>query len=248
MGIKCFNKGLSKNTENLILASNIYIELAVVSQNIFLTKKEKLTCVSCGKKIPLGKSFVAESENHKGTCFNCSPFVGYVLLPPGNVAMTRRSKKYSTLCGVVLAWNQRRKRYERKGQLVEPVAIEKARLECEQDQAVRDLKNKKAAIIRKQKDQEFIINFARAIRVQYPNCPVKREFAIALHACEKYSGRVGRTAKAKEFDTKMIDLAVEAHIRHTETNYDQQFDKGKRKKEIRVNVKSDINTILNRWK
>jgi len=55
--------------------------------------------------------------------------------------MTRRSKKYSTLCGVVLAWNQRNKRYERRGQLVEEVAIEKARISCEQDQAARDLKN-----------------------------------------------------------------------------------------------------------
>ncbi len=222
--------------------------MATVSQNIFLTKKEKLRCISCGKKIPLGKSFVAESENHKGTCFSCSPFVGYVLLPPGNVAMTRRSKKHSTLCGVVLAWNQRGKRYERRGQLVEAIAIEKARVECEQDQASRDRKNKKAAIIREQKDREFVVNFAEAIRTQYPNCPVKREFAIAMHACEKHSGRVGRTAKAKEFDAKMIDLAVEAHIRHTETNYDQQFGKGKGKKEIRVEIKSDIHTIMNKWK
>jgi len=222
--------------------------LATVSQNIFLTKKEKLRCISCNKKIPLGKSFVSESENHKGTCFSCSPFVGYVLLPPGNVAMTRRSKKYSTLCGVVLEWNQRRKRYERRGQLVEEKAIEKARLECEKDQASRDLKNKKAALVREQKDREYIFNFALAIRARYPNCPEKREFAIAIHACEKYSGRVGRTADAKDFDPKMIDLAVEAHIRHTETNYDEQFRKGKRKKEIRSDVRSNINSVLKKWK
>ncbi|WP_298316966.1 DUF2293 domain-containing protein [uncultured Aquimarina sp.] len=222
--------------------------MATVSQNIFLTKKEKLRCISCNKKIPLGKSFVSESENHKGTCFSCSPFVGYVLLPPGNVAMTRRSKKYSTLCGVVLEWNQRRKRYERRGQLVEEKAIEKARLECEKDQASRDLKNKKAALVREQKDREYIFNFALAIRGRYPNCPEKREFAIAIHACEKYSGRVGRTADAKDFDPKMIDLAVEAHIRHTETNYDEQFRKGKRKKEIRSDVRSNINSVLKKWK
>ncbi|WP_299241874.1 DUF2293 domain-containing protein [uncultured Aquimarina sp.] len=222
--------------------------MATVSQNIFLTKKEKLRCISCHKKIPLGKSFVAESENHKGTCFSCSPFVGYVLLPPGNVAMTRRSKKHSTLCGVVLAWNQRRKRYERRGQLVEEIAIEKARLECEKDQASRDLKNKKAAVVREQKDREFVFNFALAIRAQYPNCPEKREFAIAMHACEKHSGRVGRTANAKEFDPKMIDLAVEAHIRHTETSYDQEFGKGKGKKEIRSDIRSDINAVLKKWK
>ncbi|WP_158447945.1 DUF2293 domain-containing protein [Aquimarina longa] len=222
--------------------------MATIAQNIFLTKKEKLRCMTCGKHIPKGKSFVAESENHKGTCFSCSPFIGYVMLPPGNVAMTRRSKKHSTLCAVVLAWNQRRKRYERQGQLVEEIAIEKARLECENDQAARNEKNKKAAVIREVKDREYKITFAKAIRKRYPNCPVKREFAIAAHACEKYSGRVGRTADAKQFDSKMIDLAVEAHIRHAETDYDTRFRQGKGKREIRSEVKYDINHILRQWR
>lgn len=222
--------------------------MATIAQNIFLTKKEKLRCIDCGKSIQKGKSFVAESENHKGTCFNCSPFVGYVMLPPGNAAMTRRSKKHSTLCGVVLAWNQRRKRYERQGQLVEEIAIEKARLECEKDQAVRDEKNKKAAVIREIKDQEYKVAFAKAIRQRYPNCPAKREQEIAKHACEKYSGRVGRTANAKQFDAKMIDLAVEAHIRHAETDYDNRFGQGKGKKEIRSEVRYDINQVLRQWK
>ncbi len=222
--------------------------MATTSQNIFLTKKEKLRCMKCGKHIPKGKSFVAESENHRGTCFSCSPFVGYVMLPPGDAAMTRRSKKHSTLCGVVLGWNQRRKRYERQGQLVEEIAIEKAKIECQKDQAIRDQKNKKAALVREVKDREYKIAFAHAIRKRYPHCPTNREFHIAEHACEKYSGRVGRTADAKQFDSKMIDLAVEAHIRHTETNYDTQFGKGKSKKEIRSEVRYDINYLLKQWR
>ncbi|WP_405206523.1 DUF2293 domain-containing protein [Aquimarina sp. LLG6339-5] len=222
--------------------------MATVSQNIFLTRKEKQRCVCCGKRIPFGKSFIAETEDHKGTCFACSPFLGYSLLPAGNAAMTRRSKKHSKLCGVVLKWNQRRKRYERKGQFVEEIAIEKARLECENDREARELKNKKAAIVREQKDKVYILNFANAIRNKYPNCPQKREFKIASHACEKHSGRVGRTADAKEFDPQMIDLAVQAHIRHTETNYDEQFGKGKRKTEIRSDVQSKIESVLNKWK
>ncbi|WP_103069746.1 DUF2293 domain-containing protein [Aquimarina sediminis] len=221
--------------------------MAATAQNIFLTKKEKLKCITCGKRIPKGKSYVAESEGHKGTCFSCSPFVGYVMLPPGNAAMTRRSKKHSTLCAIVLAWNQRRKRFERQGQLVEESAIEKARLECEKDQAARDVKNKKAAIVREIKDREYKIEFAKAIRRRYPNCPRDREFDIAKHACEKYSGRVGRTANAKQFDAKMIDLAVEAHIRHAETDYDTRFGQGKGKREIRSEVKYDINHILKKW-
>lgn len=221
--------------------------MATIAHNIFLTKKHKLKCSSCHKSIGLGKSFVAESENHKGTCFECSPFVGYVLLPPGNAALTRRSKKHSALCGVVMAWNQRRKRFERQGQLVEEKAIKIAELECANDQQERAEKNKKAATIRAIKDKEYIQHFAIAIRQRYPNCPQNREVEIAQHACEKYSGRVGRTADAKQFDAKMIDLAVEAHIRHAETDYDSQFGKGKAKKQIRSEVRYDINHVLRKW-
>ena len=46
----------------------------------------------------------------------------------------------------------------------------------------------------------------------------------------------------------MIDLAVEAHIRHKETNYDSQFNKGITKRNIRSNVKQDIIKILQKWR
>lgn len=222
--------------------------MATTGQNIFLTKKEKLSCKKCGKAVPLGQAFVAESETAKGTCFKCSPFEAYTLLPPGDAALTRRSKKHSELCGVLLMWNQRRRRYERKGQYVQAQAIQKAKIECAADKEERAKKNQKAAVVREVKDKEYIANFAQAIRKEYPNCPANRETAIAQHACEKHSGRVGRTANAKIFDKKMIDLAVEAHVRHTETNYDSQFGKGKRKREIRSNVSFDIQRVLRSWK
>ncbi|NOQ71762.1 MAG: DUF2293 domain-containing protein [Crocinitomix sp.] len=222
--------------------------MATESQNIYLTKKQKLKCQKCYAPILLGAAFVGETEKSKGTCFTCSDFVDYPLLPPGNAALTRRSKKHSALCGVLLAWNQRRKRFERKGQYVEAIAIEKAKLECAADQKTRDLKNEKAAVVRVKQDAVYIENFALAIREFYPSCPVKREFDIAKHACEKYSGRVGRTANAKKFDKHMIDLAVEAHIRHLETNYDSQFGKGKRKKEIRSDIKFDVSRTMMKWR
>jgi hypothetical protein len=218
------------------------------TQNIFLTKKEKLKCQSCGKAIVRGQAFVAESEKHKGTCFQCSPFVNLAFLKPGNAAMTRRSKKHSKLCGVVYAWNTRRKRFERRGQYVEGAAIITAELECKADAAERLEKNKKAAIVRAEQDRIYISEFSQAIRAYYPNCPPGREIKIAEHACEKHSGRVGRTAQAKDFDKKMIDLAVEAHIRHAETNYDNQFGSGIRKREIRSNVKGKVSSIMMQWR
>jgi len=222
--------------------------MAIQSENIFLSRKEKQICCICYSIIPKGHQFVAESEKSRGTCFKCSNFRHYGLLPSGNAAMTRRSKKHSARCGVVQEWNQRQKRYERKGQYVEPNAIVLAKTECEADQAQRNAKNAKAAVIRDVKDKAYIIEFSKAIRKRYPNCPLKRELKIAEHACEKYSGRVGRTASAKEFNAKMIDLAVEAHIRHSETNYDNEFGKGKRKKEIRSDLKFEIKAKMSQWR
>lgn len=222
--------------------------MATEAQNIFITKKQKLHCAKCQKPIPVGEMFVAEKEEGRGTCFSCSPFSSYTLLPPGNAALTRRSKKHSALCAVLLYWNQKRRRYERRGQYVEAIAIIKAQEECDNDKELREQKNKKAAIKRDILDKEYIQNFGQAIRLQFPNCPPLREYKIAEHACEKNSGRVGRTAHAKQFDLNMIELAVIAHIRHVETNYDTQFGKGQQKNEIRANLKNTIDNILNSWR
>jgi hypothetical protein len=162
--------------------------------------------------------------------------------------MTRRSKKHSKYCGVVLEWNQRRKRHERKGQYVEAEAIEKAKAECAADEAKRAIKNEKAAKVREVQDKAYILAFGKAIRAYYPNCPPQREYEIAAHACEKHSGRVGRTANAKQFDSKMIELAVVAHIRHAETTYDNEFGKGKIKREIRAELNPTIRKILAGWR
>ncbi|HUI91089.1 MAG TPA: DUF2293 domain-containing protein [Chitinivibrionales bacterium] len=57
--------------------------------------------------------------------------------------------------------------------------------------------------------------FAEKIREYFPACPKSREHDIAQFACLKYSGRIGRSAGAKEFGPQAINLAVRAHIRHT---------------------------------
>jgi hypothetical protein len=222
--------------------------MAQNGQNLYLTRKTTQWCKRCKKDVNQGQIYCADSEESKGLCFNCSPFRSYTLLPPGNVAMTRRSKKHSTLCGVLLEWNQRRRRYERKGQYVEQQAIEKARVECEVDAEKRKLKNAKAAVVRAEQDKTFIRDFSTAIRLRYPSAPQNRENKIAAHACEKHSGRVGRSAGAKEFDPEMIDRAVEAHIRHQETNYDNEFGKGKRKREIRGDLKFEIKQLMAKWR
>ena len=80
----------------------------------------------------------------------------------------------------------------------------------------------------------------------FPNCPAGREIQIAEHACRKYSGRVGRSAAAKSFDDDAISLAVAAHIRHRETNYDQLLGRMDRH-DARAHVRQQVNELLNRW-
>lgn len=215
--------------------------------NVFISRKERVLCSECGVVIPKGGRVVAEEEKGKGLCLGCAGVLSLSFLPSGDVAMTRRSKKHSRFCFVLQSWNQRRKRYERRGQYVESAAIEKARTECHADKAIREEKNRKAAERREVDELLYKQEFALEVRRLYPNMPKDREFAIVDHACEKHSGRVGRTAAAKEFSVEMIQRAVIAHIRHSETDYDNLFGKGKRKREIRDDIRPLIQKVLRNW-
>src|SRR2546426_9835949 len=49
----------------------------------------------------------------------------------------------------------------------------------------------------------------------------------------KYSGRVGRSASAKSLADEAVRLAVIAHVRHAETDYDTLLAKGYERQEAR---------------
>lgn len=218
------------------------------SFSVFLSRRDKLKCCKCNQNIKKGDFAVSESEKGSALCFKCSPFRDLLFLPSGDAALTRRSKKHSSLSAIVQQWNNRRRRYERRGIFVEQNAIDIAKKECLADQEQRRIKNVKAAAKRELQDIEYIKQFSLKIREFYPSIPKGREEVIAKHACKKYSGRVGRTAAAKDFDGDIIERAVIAHIRHHETEYDNLFGQGRRKKDIREDIKPLINKILKKWK
>ena len=85
------------------------------------------------------------------------------------------------------------------------------------------------------------------MRELFPRCPYGIETVIAEHACEKYSGRVGRSAAAKQLNPRMVRLAVIAHIRHTETKYDDYQANGWDRQEAREMVQGHIHAILEEW-
>ncbi len=70
---------------------------------------------------------------------------------------------------------------------------------------------------------------------------------VAEYACLKYSGRVGRSAAAKSLDETAVRLAVIAHIRHAETEYDTLLARGYERLEARAHVEGEIARVLAWW-
>ncbi len=212
---------------------------------VFITSTES-TCDECGEN--LGRdAWITLAEEKRALCLSCADLDHLLFLPAGDAALTRRSRKYSTLAAVVLKWSRARKRYERQGLLVESDALDRAEQECLADSDARARRREREAIRRAELDEQYVASFAARIREMYPGCPPGGETAIAEHACRKYSGRVGRSASAKEMDEKAVRLAVVAHIRHAETNYDDLLARGVPRGMARAEVEAAINQTLRRW-
>lgn len=212
---------------------------------VFISSKDTV-CDDCGQLIPKNE-YIKLTKNRKSYCMTCSDLNHLVFLPSGDACISRRAKKYSTLSALVMKWSKRRRRNERQGILATEEAIIKAEKECLDDFELREVRKKRNAERRKIIDKKYVEDFAKIIKVLYPNCPKDANKKIAEHACEKYSGRVGRSANAKEFDPEMIKLAVIAHIRHTKTDYDSLLMKGYSKKKARSAIQPKLEKVLMEW-
>src|SRR2546425_1692883 len=181
-------------------------------------------------------------------CLTCADLDHLLFLSSGDAALTRRARQHSTLAAVVLKWSRARKRYERQGLLVEEHALERAEAECLNDAEARTRRRAREAERRAELDAEFVTRFAQRIRELFPGCPSDRAEGIANHACQKYSGRVGRSAAAKRLDEDAVQLAVAAHVRHAETGYDALLARGIERWEARDHVWQDVDRVLRRWR
>lgn len=212
---------------------------------VFISSRES-TCDECGEHLG-SQAWIVLKENKGALCLTCADLDHLVFLPSGDTALTRRSKKHSRLSAVVLKWSRARKRYERQGLLVEDQALESAEMECKADASQREARRAQAGIRRAELDEVYIKRFAARIREVYPHCPKKRETGIAEHACRKYSGRVGRSASAKDLDEKAVRFAVMAHVRHTETNYDELLTGMVARSDARAMVRDTVEDVLRLW-
>jgi len=202
-------------------------------------------CAECDEE--LGKGRFLRMEAERPLCLACADLDHLVFLGRGDAALTRRASRYSTLWAVVVRFSRSRKRYERQGVLVEEQALARAERECLADTEARRLARERAAERRQELDADYVRAFAHRIGELFPGCPADEQRAVAEHACQKHSGRVGRSAAAKELEPKAVDLAVRAHIRHVHTRYDEILARGVSRHEARAVVAEEVAGHVNRW-
>lgn len=213
---------------------------------VFISNRES-RCDECGDDLGR-RAMIFLAGNRGALCLTCADLDHLTFLPPGDAALTRRARKHSTLAAVVLKWSRARRRYERQGLLVEEQALQRAEAECLTDADARARRRGREAERRAELDAEFVARFAACIRQLYPGCPPDRPEHIASHACQKYSGRIGRSAAAKRLDEEAVQLAVVAHVRHNETHYDELLARGVERWDARDRVREDVDRVLSRWR
>ena len=211
---------------------------------VFRVRRET-KCAECAKELFDGSMLRMEAD--RPLCLDCADLGHLEFLGSGNTALTRRATKYSTLRAVVVRWARARKRYERQGILVTPEAIARAEAECLADEEQRFRQRERAAARRAVEDKEYEAAVVEAIRRLFPGCPGDAATRIAAWTCRKGSGRVGRSAAAKEFDPQALRLAVVAHIRHKHTRYDELLMEHGNRAYARELVRGEIEKVVARW-
>jgi hypothetical protein len=212
---------------------------------VFISSRES-KCGECGED--LGRSaWITLKEDKGALCLSCGDLDHLAFLPSGDACLSRRAKQHSVLWAVVLKWSQSRKRYERQGLLVTEEGLRQAEEACLSDADARERRRLRQQELAAEHDREYVSRFAAEIARLYPRCPQLHAVEIAEHACLKYSGRVGRSAKAKAFDPEAIRMAVAAHVRHTETKYDELLGQGYDRHDARTEVQTRVQDILERW-
>jgi len=212
---------------------------------VFITAGES-TCGECGSELG-SRAWINLAGERGALCLACADLDHLVFLPAGDPALTRRARKHSGLAAVVLKWSRARKRYERQGLLVEEGALARAEAECLGDAEARARHREREAERRADEDREYVEQFARRVRELFSGCPPPTAMAIAQHACLKYSGRVGRSASAKALDEQAVRLAVIAHVRHAQTDYDELLGAGRERHEARRRVQPQVDEVLAAW-
>ena len=203
-------------------------------------------CAECGKE--LWKGSLLTLEGGQPHCMECADLDHLVYLGRGDVCLTRRSKKYSSLSAVVLRFSRSRGHYERQGLLVEEEALKRAEEECLKDEDKRAAQRERAAVARVGEDKKLTAEMAAEIGRLFPGMPAREVLQVAAHASLRGSGRVGRTAAGKSLAEDALTAAVIAAIRHRHTPYDELLMEGYDRHAARQRTRDQVEEILERWR
>lgn len=151
---------------------------------------------------------------------------GWEFLPRGNAFVTRQVKKgpHWVLKG---RYNRRGGYTPVKGIYAPSSAIEAARAAAAATEARREKIRQKSRIRREKADEKYHQEFEKACLQFLDFTPIHSDLAQEIAggttawACEKHSGRVGRTDQISLMDK--VTLAVRAYIRHRYTDYESSL-------------------------
>jgi hypothetical protein len=217
------------------------------SRSVVWISHKDAKCNSCGAGLGRGKLIVIDRAQGI-RCLKCAGLAGLEFLPSGDVALTRRALTRSSRSAIVVKFSRARKRGERQGVLVEETAIEQAESENAEDEARREAQRHQRRIRNAVAEQKYVAAFKAKVLALFPGAPFQVAELIAARACEKYSGRVGRSAPAKALDEEAVTLAVWAHVRHASTEYDRLLAEGLEPIDARARVRPSIERLLARWR
>jgi hypothetical protein len=181
-------------------------------------------------------------------CLTCVDLDHLVFVPAGDAALSRRARKASGLSAIVVKFSRSRRRYKRQGILVEPEALKLAEQQCLGDEDARRERRERDQLRCETEDLVFQARLAAEILRLFPGCPERRAEQIAVHAGQRGSGRVGRSAAGRGLDDKAITLSVVASVRHEDTEYDRLLMAGVPRMEARERVRSAVDRVLDVWR
>jgi hypothetical protein len=213
---------------------------------VFITVSESAKCAECGADLVRGSFLFREKD--ASLCLSCADLDHLEFLASGDAALSRRARKNSLLSAVVVQFNRRASRYERRGVLVTAEALAKAQDECLADADRRAAQRDGRAERSVREDADLVRDMTAAICGLYPGCPPVEAADIAAHTAVRGSGRVGRSAAGRQLDEEALRLAVVAHVRHTHTPYDELLMDGTDRKDARSMVAAGIDEVLTRWR
>ncbi|KAF1836069.1 hypothetical protein BDW02DRAFT_256565 [Decorospora gaudefroyi] len=110
-------------------------------------------------------------------------------------------------------------------------------------QAKQTLSTRRAATSKR--DAIDVAKAAAEIDVQFPKMPKAEKEVVLRHGFRKHSGRVGRTSSIPL--SQKVLLAVIAHVRHINTNYDALLKDGEKRTDARKTTRSKIESVMRQW-